>query len=209
MLLDALADGMTPADIVRHYPSVGEEDVCAAAAWAAHYDRLRANGAVFMSARAAEMVAARTAGAMLAETFIRSRTTPLLLLTGGSGLIAIVLAVLLGGVLGLLLGLVGLVLLGVATIAFLLRTGALAAVRKFAGGPDFAVARPIVQRHLAELRKHGERLPMGRLGVIRLLAMARRPAELQRQVLASGEAVAQSVPGLVTELRASLSGRDT
>lgn len=38
VLLDALAGGMTPAEIVKHYPSVVEEDVRAAAAYGASRD---------------------------------------------------------------------------------------------------------------------------------------------------------------------------
>ncbi len=35
MLLDASAAGMTPAEVVEHYPTITEEDVRAAAAYGA------------------------------------------------------------------------------------------------------------------------------------------------------------------------------
>ena len=35
IILDAMADGMTPAEIIDHYPSLAVEDVRAAAAYAA------------------------------------------------------------------------------------------------------------------------------------------------------------------------------
>lgn len=35
VILDALAAGLTPGEIVQHYPSLGEDDVRAAAAYGA------------------------------------------------------------------------------------------------------------------------------------------------------------------------------
>jgi hypothetical protein len=159
---------------------------------------------VRVSARSAEVVVARTVGALVAESLIRSRTTPPLLVAVATGVVAIVLAIVLGGAVGVLLGLVGLALLVATAMAFLLRAATLAVVRRFAGGPDFAVARPIVQRHLADLRTHGERLPMGRLGVLRLVTMARRPTELHAQMVGAGEGIARAVPQLVADVRTAL-----
>ncbi len=157
-----------------------------------------------MTDRAAKVLAVRVAGEMVVESSIRSRTTPVGVAVIVVAVLVMVAAVVVGGIAAVLLAFVSLLLLGAAAMAFVVRAVTLAAVRRFIGGRQYSLARPIVSRHVAQLQKHGRALPVSPVGVLRLLALTRRPAELQAQVVASGEAIAQMAPQLTAELREAL-----
>lgn len=157
--------------------------------------------------RSAEVVAARALGVMLVESQLRARTQPVLLAAFVVAVLGIVAALLLGGLLGVLIGLLSFVLLMVTAVASAVRSVTLAGVRRVAGGADYNIAKPILERHMAELNSHRDNLPLGKLGLLRLLSMTRRPAVLQAHVREAGEAVSKSVPGLLTELSTALSSR--
>lgn len=160
-----------------------------------------------MDSTTPEIVTARAVGVLLVESLIRARTSFVLRVLGGLGVVLILLALLVGDVLGVLFGLLGLVLLVVTGVLVGIRKVSLVALRRIGGGPMHERVRPVVARRLTEIRTAGSELPLTRSGAFQLLRLARRPTELHAQIRTSGEAIVRAVPEVIDEVRAVLDER--
>jgi hypothetical protein len=103
-----------------------------------------------------------------------------------------------------LLGLFAIVAGAVAATLFAVRALVLRLLRRIAGGPDFARARPVIERHMAEVGRAGAVVPLDAPGVARLLWLARRPADLRAQVQQMATSVSRAVPLVVADVRQEL-----
>ena len=138
------------------------------------------------------------------ERLIRDRTALPMWTVAGLAVVLVVGTIVSDGAGAVILGLLALVAVVVALTLFAIRAVVLRIVRRVAGGPDFARARPVVERHMAEIERAGAVLPLDAPGIIRLAWLARRPADLRTHVQQTAATVARTLPLVTAEIRREL-----
>jgi hypothetical protein len=153
----------------------------------------------------AEVVAARAVAVVMLERVIRERTA---IFVWGAVAIAVILVVgtvVSDGIGAVILGLFALVAAVIAATLFVVRATVVRVVRRVAGGPDFTRARPVIERHLAEVERARGGVPLDAIGVARLVWMARRPADLRAHVQDVATTLTRTFPLVVADVRRELS----
>lgn len=157
-----------------------------------------------MDISAPEIVAARAVAVFAIERLIRGRTALFVWAVAGVAVLLVVGSVVSDGVGAVILGLLGLVAGVAAATMFAIRAAVLRVMRRIAGGPDFARVRPVVERHMAEVERARDVLPLDPPGVIRLAWLARRPADLRAHIQETAATVARTIPLVVADVRQEL-----
>lgn len=157
-----------------------------------------------MDTSSAEVVAARAVAVVAIERLIRGRTAFLVWSVAGLAVILAIGSIVSDGLGALLLGLLAVVAGAVAATLFAIRAAVLRILRRVAGGPDFARARPVIERHMAEVEGARAAVPLDAPGVVRLLWLARRPADLRAHVQRMAATVARALPLVVADVRHEL-----
>jgi hypothetical protein len=167
-------------------------------------DRPSGNKNRHMETTAPEVVAARAFAVVMLERLIRDRTAPFVWVAVGVAALLFVGAAVSDGVGAVIVGLFALVAATIAATLFIVRGAVLRVVRRVAGGRDYERARPVIDRHIAEVERARGALPLDTFGMTRVLWMARRPAGLRAHVQDTATTLARAFPSVVADVRHEL-----
>lgn len=138
------------------------------------------------------------------ERFIRARSA---FFVWGAAVIAAVLvlgAMASDGFGAVVVGLFALVALAVTATLFTVRNVVLRGVRRVGGGRDYARLKPLVEKRMDAVEHARTVIPLDPPSALRLMWMARRPADLREHVRKTAETVAHTIPEVVADVRREL-----